>query len=81
MTKKYEKLLKQIPKKDRIRLENSLEKLFMRKYGSLEVQKLKGYEHVFRIRVGNYRIIYFDDQSTIILKAIQRRNEKTYSKF
>lgn len=81
MTKDYEKLLAKIPKRDRLRIEEALTHVYVRDFTALDRQKLKGYEHIFRIRVGNYRVIYYDDDSTIILKAIQRRNEATYSKF
>ena len=81
MTKKYEKLLGKIPMKDRERILEALACLKRRDYEALDRQKLKGYEHIFRIRVGNFRIIYFDDGERIILKAIQRRNEATYSAF
>lgn len=81
MTKEYEKLLAKIPKKDRVRIEKVLLCLQERDFSTLDRQKLKGYEHIFRIRVGNYRIIYFDDGERVILKAIQRRNEATYHAF
>lgn len=78
MTKQYEKLLAKIPRKDRLRIEEALLYLYRRDFTMVQRQKLAGYEHIFRIRVGNYRIIYFDDGTTIQLKAIQRRNEATY---
>lgn len=81
MTKEYEKLLRKISTKDRVRIEEALVRIFERDSSTLDCQKLKGYEWIFRIRVGNYRIIYFDDGETVILKAIQRRNEATYSTF
>ncbi|MBN1875790.1 MAG: type II toxin-antitoxin system RelE/ParE family toxin [Anaerolineae bacterium] len=36
--------------------------------------------NVYRLRVGNYRIIYkvFDAESLILIGRISRRNEKTY---
>lgn len=48
---------------------------------TLDIKRLKGYENIFRIRVGNYRIIYYDDGAKIILKAVRKRDEKTYSDF
>lgn len=78
---KLEKLFRKIPKRDRIRIEEALEKLIVRDFRSLRRQKLKGYEHIYRIRIGNYRIIYYDDAEDIVLKAVRRRDESTYSKF
>lgn len=76
-----EKLLRKISKKDRILIEKALELLYLRHFQTLELKKLKGYQHIYRIRTGNYRIIYYDDGAEIILKAIRRRDESTYSDF
>lgn len=76
-----EKLLIKIPKKDRIKIAEALKLLYLKKLGTLDRKKLKGYSAIYRIRVGNYRIIYFDDGQEIILKAIRKRDESTYSDF
>jgi mRNA-degrading endonuclease RelE of RelBE toxin-antitoxin system len=75
---RIEKLLRRIPKKDRLKIEEDLQHLFHRDFHTLDRDKLKGHKHTYRIRTGNYRIIYDDDGKTIILKAIKRRNEGTY---
>lgn len=78
---KLEKLFRKIPKNDRIRIEEALRHIDARNFMNLDRQKLKGYDHIYRIRVGNYRIIYYDDGEDIVLKAIRRRDESTYSRF
>lgn len=48
----------------------------------LDLKKLKGYESEWRLRVGNYRVLFevIDDTPRIIsIQAIKRRNEQTYS--
>lgn len=78
---KIQKLFRKIPKKDRLRIEAALEKILARNFNGIERQKLKGYEHIFRCRIGNYRIIYYDDGEEILLKAVKKRDESTYSRF
>ncbi len=78
---KIEKQLRSIPEKDRERIFLVLEQLLQRNFSALDRKKLKGFENIFRIRAGNYRIIYFDNGETILLKAIRRRNEETYRGF
>ena len=78
---KIEKQLRSIPEKDRERIFLVLEQLLQRNFSALDRKKLKGFESIFRIRAGNYRIIYFDDGDRILLKAIRRRNEATYHDF
>lgn len=76
---KIEKQLRKIPARDRESVFMVIEQLMTRDFSTLDRKKLKGYESIFRIRVGNYRILYYDDGEEIILKAIRRRNEATYS--
>ena len=78
---KIEKQLRNIPEQSRARVFGAIEKLAVRDFSALDRKQLKGFENIFRIRVGNYRIIYYDDGVEIILKAIRRRNEATYRGF
>jgi mRNA-degrading endonuclease RelE of RelBE toxin-antitoxin system len=78
---KIEKLFRRIPKRDRLRIQEILLRIKNRDYKDLKRQKLKGYENIYRIRTGNYRIIYFDDGEEIILKAVKKRDEATYHEF
>ncbi len=76
-----EKQLRKMSAKDRERIFRTLQKIIARDFSALDRKKLKGYECIFRVRIGNYRIIYFDDGQKLIMKAIQRRNEATYRDF
>ena len=78
---KFEKQLRAIPKKYQERIFWAIEMLLLRDFSALDRKQLKGYDCMFRIRVGNYRIIYFDDGEKIELKAVRRRNESTYRDF
>ena len=44
------------------------------------VRKIKGAETAYRIRVGDYRIVYdvFDDRKLVLLLQVTRRTETTY---
>jgi mRNA-degrading endonuclease RelE of RelBE toxin-antitoxin system len=78
---KIEKQLRNIPEKYRERIFTAIEQLMVRNFSALDRKQLKGFDNIFRVRVGNYRIIYFDDGTGIFLKAIRRRNEATYRDF
>lgn len=75
------KQLRKIPRNSRNRICAALTRLLARDFSTLDRLQLKGYENIFRIRVGNYRIIYHDDDEEITLKAITRRDESTYRVF
>ena len=78
---KWKKQLRKIPRRSRDRIIAVLTLLFARDFSTLDRLQLKGHENIFRVRVGNYRIIYHDDGEKITLKAIPRRDESTYSDF
>lgn len=64
--------------KDRQGIRQVFEKLVVRDFTNLDRKRLKGYEHIYRVRIGNYRLVYFDDGEEIILKYLKKRDERTY---
>lgn len=72
-----EKQLRRIPKKQQERLVETMRSLCTdpRPHGCEHL-----HDKLFRIRVGEYRIIYgvFDDEVVIVICKVGRRTEKTY---
>lgn len=77
----WKKQLRRIPRGNRDRVVAALILLLARNFSTLDRLRLKGYQNIFRVRVGGYRIIYHDDGEEITLKAITRRDENTYRLF
>jgi mRNA-degrading endonuclease RelE of RelBE toxin-antitoxin system len=75
-----DKLLVRIPKKHRLQLLEALE--FLSDPSEREIlkpEKLTGSKKLFRVRVGNYRIIFHtDERNCAIVDDIRLRNESTY---
>jgi len=70
------KQLKKLPHDDQIRIIRAIQRLAEDPHPP-GCRKLTGYEDVFRIRVGTYRVIYSVDQKSIIvivLKVGHRKN-------
>ena len=44
------------------------------------VRKIKGVERAYRIRAGNYRVVYeiYDNESLVLILQVARRTETTY---
>ena len=44
------------------------------------VRKIKGAEKAYRIRVGNYRVVYevYDNNNLVLILQVARRSETTY---
>lgn len=76
LTRTAEKQLRRIAKRDRNRLVEAIRGLAdaPRPNGA---RKLQGYDEVYRIRVGRYRVIYevFDDRVVVIVLKVGHRKD------
>lgn len=75
---KIEKALAKLSEKERKKIKQALEKLFSGDAKGLDIKRLKDRSDIFRLRVGDLRIIYRVVKDKIFVLAISRRNEKTY---
>lgn len=71
------KLLRKLSAKDKAAVLALLKKV-KAKDPSLEVKKLKGFKYLYRARARNYRVVYFDDGDEVLLKRVEKRDERTY---
>ncbi len=76
---KWLKQLQKMPWHDRARANAVLLQLFARNFSGLDWKKLRGYKNLFRIRVGNYRIIYHDNGKEITVISIPPKGDNTYN--
>ena len=70
VTKTAEKAIKKLDKDTRQRIIAGIKKL---PFG--DIKKLKGYEISYRLRIGNYRVLYTFDGYTIIVTDVLPRSE------
>lgn len=74
-----QKLQDRVRRQDFTRLSNAIDKLVIkpRPHG---VRKIEGAGAAYRIRVGDYRIVYdiYDDKRLIVILMVSRRSETTY---
>ncbi len=71
-----EKQIRKLPVDDQVRVLRAIQHLALENHPS-GCRKLQGYEDVFRIRVGRYRVIYSVESGrliVIILKVGHRRD-------
>lgn len=78
---KIKKFLLKIKKKERDKIEIIVAKIAHGSFLDLDVKKLKGYEDIFRVRVGNIRIIFKRDKKQNRILEISRRGDSTYKNF
>ena len=77
ISKKALKELQNVPISERGLIKDRISKLAFFPLARLDVQKLRGYENVYRLRVGDYRVLfeYEKDERTVkVLKIGKREN-------
>ena len=76
--KDAQKFLKKLPRPDETRVLKAIAKL----PDEGDRKQLKGHEGFFRLRVGNYRIIYTVDNGQLIVRVIDAGNRgQIYNKY
>lgn len=56
-----------------------LNKILQADFKDLELKKLKGHNNLFRVRKGKIRIIFSQEEESIKILAVERRNDHTYN--
>jgi mRNA interferase RelE/StbE len=76
VTRTAEKQLRRIAKRDRSRVLDAIEALGTKPRPE-GTRKLQGYEDIYRVRVGKYRIIYevIDDRVVVIVLKVGHRKD------
>ena len=77
---KIDKALKRLNLKEKYQLKEVLLKVRSGGIKSLDVQKLKDRQDIFRVRKGNIRVIFRKIGKEIKILALERRTSKTYRK-
>jgi mRNA-degrading endonuclease RelE of RelBE toxin-antitoxin system len=75
------KELAKLSPKERALVKDIVAQLKTGSFSKLDVRKLKGYEHMYRVRKGKIRIIYQTIKTGIFILTIDRRSDTTYKKF
>jgi mRNA-degrading endonuclease RelE of RelBE toxin-antitoxin system len=73
-----QKALKKLSAKERRQLEQLLDLISLGKLQNLDVKKLVGKSHVYRVRKGDLRIIFEHVGRDIRILTIERRSTTTY---
>ena len=70
LKKKAKKFLDSLPKKEQLRIVSAIRLL----PDGEDIKKLRGHEGLFRLRIGDYRIIYTIDNGTCVIFIIDVGN-------
>lgn len=78
---KISKLIRKIPKKEALKIADAIEKIINNQVKELDIKKLRGYDYIYRVRVGKYRIIYTNNKKEVRIVEISKRDDVTYKKY
>lgn len=79
MTYDIEKLLAKITEKEKISLVLISEKVKNKDFTGLDIKKLSGYDDIFRIRKGKFRIIFQITKNDTKIISVDKRSDTTYN--
>ncbi|ACS33901.1 type II toxin-antitoxin system RelE family toxin [Thermococcus gammatolerans] len=71
ISRKATKELREVPEKERELIKDRISKLAFFPLARLDVQKLRGYENIYRLRVGEYRIIFEYQKRERLIKVLK----------
>lgn len=72
------KALKKLSPKQQKIFKNILMDIQNRSIDTYDIKQLKGRKDIFRIRKGDYRIIFLMDNQNIQILALEKRRDTTY---
>ena len=78
---KIEKFLRRLSFGERRIAKDTLVKLLSGEFHGLDIKKIKGYKNLYRIRKGNLRIVFYQEEDIREIVFIGRRGDSTYEKF
>ncbi len=79
MVDRINKALRKMSAKDRRQVEEILEEVRAGHVSLLDLKKLSGREHAYRVRKGNFRIIFeMKNRESIRILYLERRSDATY---
>jgi mRNA interferase RelE/StbE len=76
---KVDKFLARIDKKSREKILHAITCIKNNKTSSLDIKKLHGFDSLYRVRIGGYRIVFEINKSVFIILSISKRGETTYN--
>ena len=72
------KFLRRRDNKERLLLITTITLIVNKKTKKLDVKKLKGIRGIFRVRIGDFRILYKKSKPKNIIIKIDKRDDQTY---
>ena len=79
MTSSIEEFLAKVTAKEKTVLDAVAKKVQENDLTELDIKKLSGYEDLFRVRKGKFRIIFQINKTSTKMLTIEKRSDTTYN--
>ncbi len=79
MSSELEKFLARVTEKEKKFLGAIIEKIVDGNLKNLDVKKLSGHDGIFRVRKGNFRVMFMVTKTDVKIISIERRSDTTYN--
>jgi mRNA-degrading endonuclease RelE of RelBE toxin-antitoxin system len=78
---KISKFILHLTPKERAKLEKVIRNIIEGKLSGYDLKKMKGHANLYRVRIGNLRIVFIDLTTEQRILMIDGRNDNTYKDF
>jgi mRNA-degrading endonuclease RelE of RelBE toxin-antitoxin system len=78
---KIQKTLNKIGSKQAGRIIVVFTKIKSNNFDGLDIKKLKGFKYLFRVKAGEYRVVYQKTPEKIEVVGLYKRDDNTYRKY
>ena len=78
---KITKFLRRLSPKEQKQLAEVIANIIAGKASGYDLKKMKGHANLFRVRVGDIRIVYIDLNTEQRILLVERRSDNTYKDF
>ncbi len=79
MTSSIDKFLAKVTAKEKAMLDTIAKKVQEDDLTGLDIKKLSGYEDLFRVRKGTFRIIFQINKTGTKMLSVEKRSDTTYN--
>jgi len=76
---KLAKALAKMPDKDCIKINKVIISIKNKDYSGLDFKKLSGYNDIYRVRWGDWRIIFSLANDDTVILTVEKRSDNTYN--
>ena len=75
---KIKKLLKKVNKKEKELLRDAMRSIYAKEFSLLNMKKIEGYRHYYRVRKSEFRLIFFMKDNEVRMISVDRKDDNTY---